>query len=78
MVWELCIDNRLHGKIYLFKMGGIAFAAIVSSTNLTRNEGININGLNFGCDKIRLSEDYRRYLLGIITKTTQFSTIENE
>ena len=54
------------------------FRTIVSSTNLTRNEGININGLNFGCDKIRLSEDYRRYLLGIITKTTQFSTIENE
>ena len=37
MVWEL---NRLHGKVYLFKKGGITFAAFVSSANLTRNGGI--------------------------------------
>ena len=60
MVWEL---NRLHGKVYLFKKGGITFAAILSSANLTRNGGMNLNGMNFGCDKIRLSEDYGRYLL---------------
>ena len=76
--WKLMIDNKLHGKVYVFRKDGNAKAAIISSANLTRNGGMNLNGLNFGCDKIRLSEDYRRYLLGVITKTTQFSTIENE
>lgn len=75
MVWEL---KRLHGKVYPFKKDGSAFAAIVSSTNLTRNGGMNLNGLNFGCDKIRLSENYRRYLLGIITQTTLYKTVGNE
>lgn len=42
VVCELCIDNRLHGKVYLFKKDGNAIAAIVSSANLTRN-GMELN-----------------------------------
>jgi len=36
------IDNRLHGKIYLFKKNGKLFSGIITSANLTLN-GFNFN-----------------------------------
>lgn len=35
--WQLRVDNRLHGKIYIFKKGGAPFAGIITSANLTHN-----------------------------------------
>lgn len=35
--FEIHIDNKLHGKIFLFKSGGNFFSGIISSANLTEN-----------------------------------------
>lgn len=40
--WKLMIDNRLHGKVYVFRKNGNAVAAVISSANLTRN-GMELN-----------------------------------
>lgn len=40
--WKLMIDNKLHGKVYVFRKGGNAKATIISSANLTRN-GMELN-----------------------------------
>ena len=40
--WKLMIDNKLHGKVYVFMKDGKAKAAIISSANLTRN-GMELN-----------------------------------
>jgi hypothetical protein len=35
VAWSVGIVDRLHGKVYLFSRGGVAFAAIVTSANFT-------------------------------------------
>jgi hypothetical protein len=35
--WNVHIDNKLHGKIYIFKTGNKATSGIISSANLTDN-----------------------------------------
>lgn len=40
--WKLMIDNRLHGKVYVFRKDGNAVAAVISSANLTHN-GMELN-----------------------------------
>lgn len=42
VVWGLMIDNRLHGKVYVFRKGDNAVAAVISSANLTHN-GMEVN-----------------------------------
>lgn len=39
--WNIHIDNKLHGKIYLFKVNGSSMAGIISSANLTDNGMVN-------------------------------------
>lgn len=45
--WNLRLDNKLHGKVYLFKKGGRLFSGIVTSANLTHN-GMTANH-EYGC-----------------------------
>lgn len=40
--WQLMFDNKLHGKVYVFRKNGNAKAAIISTANLTRN-GMELN-----------------------------------
>jgi hypothetical protein len=42
VAWSVGIVDRLHGKVYLFSRGGVAFAAIVSSANFTAS-GLEAN-----------------------------------
>ena len=37
LIWELRLDEALHGKIYIFKANGHPFASIITSANLTHN-----------------------------------------
>ena len=40
--WKLNIDNRLHGKVYIFKRDGVPFAGVITSANLT-HKGMVMN-----------------------------------
>lgn len=54
--WKLHINNKLHGKIYLFKKDNEPYYAIITSANLT-DSGMKRN-IEWGClvdDKILLS-----------------------
>lgn len=35
--WQLRVDNRMHGKIYIFKKSSTPFAGVITSANLTYN-----------------------------------------
>lgn len=37
LIWELRLDEALHGKIYIFKANGHPFAGVITSANLTHN-----------------------------------------
>lgn len=37
VIWELRLDEALHGKMYIFKTNGQLFAGIITSANLTHN-----------------------------------------
>lgn len=35
--WQVSLNNKLHGKIYIFKKSGVYVSAIISSANFTEN-----------------------------------------
>lgn len=45
--WELRLDEKLHGKVYIFKKEGQPFAGIITSANLTES-GMEFNH-EYGC-----------------------------
>ncbi len=45
--WKIRIDNKLHGKVYIFKENDTPFAAIITSANLTQH-GLEQNH-EWGC-----------------------------
>lgn len=61
------LSPKLSGGIWVSKslhVTGIANDYAKTGKIVTYKGGKNLNGLNFGCDKIRLSDEYGRYLLG--------------
>ena len=35
--WKLCVDDSLHGKVYIFLKNGQSFSGVITSANLTYN-----------------------------------------
>ena len=61
--WKIRIDNKLHGKVYIFKKNDTPFAAIITSANLTQH-GFELNH-EWGCmiEDAKASDDVEKQLL---------------
>lgn len=61
--WVLRVDNRLHGKIYIFKNSGQPFAGIITSANLTHNGMIVNHEFGVQIDDVPLLEKLETQLV---------------
>ena len=76
--WNIHLDNKLHGKIYLFKANGSSIAGIISSANLTDNGMINNHEWGVLIKDETILKNIERELFSCIQKTnlTQENLIE--
>ena len=76
--WNIHLDNKLHGKIYLFKANGSSIAGIISSANLTDNGMINNHEWGVLIKDETILKNIERELFSCIQRTnlTQENLIE--
>ena len=50
---------------------------LINNTSVGNKGGKTLGGLNFGCDKIQLDDEYGHYLLNKIMKLESSATLPN-
>lgn len=64
--WELHIDDHLHGKVYIFKKGGVPYAGIITSANLTHNGMVRNHEWGVRIDEEDVLKDLENHILSDI------------
>lgn len=72
--WHIRIDDRLHGKVYVFKRDRVPFSAVVTSANIT-DKGMRQNH-EWGC--VLKEEQAIRNLEGEVIADTQYDLPERK